>query len=66
MKEWEKWFDSDISRCIVGQVQHLLLDTFICDEDFLAISEHSRCTNCVYALRREANDKSSKNEIICS
>jgi len=29
MKEWEKWFDSDISRCIVGQVQHLLFDTFI-------------------------------------
>ena len=29
MKEWEKWFDSDISRCIVGQVQHLLFGTFI-------------------------------------
>jgi len=29
MKKWEKWFDSDISRCIVGQVQHLLFETFI-------------------------------------
>ena len=29
IKECEKWFDSDISRCIVGQVQHLLFDTFI-------------------------------------
>jgi len=29
MEQWEEWFDSDNSRCIVGQVQHLLFDTFI-------------------------------------
>jgi len=27
--KWVEWFDSDNSRCIVVQVQHLLFDTFV-------------------------------------
>jgi hypothetical protein len=29
MDQWEEWFDSNNSRCIVNQVQYLLFDTFI-------------------------------------
>ena len=42
--------------CKCGEVKEAE-SRMLCDEDFMAIAENSRCKNCGYALKREANDK---------